>query len=440
MFDSISEKFQNVWRTIRGQHRISEDNIHETLREIRKALLEADVSYTVVKTFMDDVKQKALGTEVVQSVSAGQMITKIIYDEMLMLLSKGANELSIKGDFQKILMIGLQGCGKTTTCAKLALWYKSKGLTTLLVGADTQRPAAREQLRVLSQQVGADYFTLDTEKDPKQIVSEALKHARQSGQYQRVIVDTAGRLHVDEELMSQLVEVSSVLSPDEILYTGDAMTGQDAVKTVKAFSEKLPLTGVVLTKMDGDARGGAVMSMASITGKGIKFVGVGEKIDQFEPFYPDRAASRILGMGDIVSLVEKAQQAVDEKEAQKLEQKIKKNEFDLQDFLSSIRQIKRMGPLQGLMKMIPGMPKINPGDIDERGLLHIEAIISSMTPKERSKPALLNGSRKKRIAHGSGRTVEEVNRLLKQFRDMKEMMKRMQGLMGRGMMKRMQQG
>ena len=438
MFDSISEKFQNVWRTIRGQHRISEDNIHETLREIRKALLEADVSYTVVKTFMDDVKQKALGTEVVQSISAGQMITKIIYDEMLMLLSKGANELSIKGDFQKILMVGLQGCGKTTTCAKLALWFKSKGLTTLLVGADTQRPAAREQLRVLSQQVGADYFTLDTEKDPRKIVSEALKHARQSGLYQRVIVDTAGRLHVDEELMSQLVDVSSVQSPDEILNTVDAMTGQDAVKTVKAFSEKLPLSGVVLTKMDGDARGGAVMSMASITGKGIKFVGVGEKIDQFEPFYPDRVASRILGMGDIVSLVEKAQQAVDEKEAQKLDQKIKKNEFDLQDFLSSIRQIKKMGPLQSLMKMIPGMPKINPGDIDERGILYIEAIISSMTPKERSKPAILNGSRKKRIAHGSGRTVEEVNRLLKQFRDMKEMMKRMQGLMGKGMMKRMQ--
>ena len=333
-------------------------------------------------------------------------------------------------------MTGLQGCGKTTTCAKLALWFKGKGLKTLLVAADTQRPAAREQLRVLAGQVEAGFFTLEDVKDPCAIVNAALEHAKSSGEYQRIVVDTAGRLHVDQELMDELVRVSEKMKPDEILYTADAMTGQDAVKTVKTFLERLSLTGVVLTKMDGDARGGAVMSMASVTGKGIKFVGVGEKIDQFEPFYPERAATRILGMGDIVSLVEKAQQAVDEEEAAKLERKIRKNEFDLQDFLSSLRQIKKMGPIQNLIKMIPGMPRINPGDINEKGLLHIEAMISSMTPKEREKPAILNGSRKKRIAKGSGRSVEEVNRLLKQFREMKDMMRRMQSLMGRGMFKK----
>ncbi|EKD27624.1 MAG: hypothetical protein ACD_79C00650G0001, partial [uncultured bacterium] len=331
----------------------------------------------------------------------------------------------------------LQGCGKTTTCAKMALWFKNNGLKSLLVGADTQRPAAKEQLRILANQTGIDYFTINEEKNPEKIVSEALIHAKETGSYNRIIIDTAGRLHIDEELMTQLINVKKLVNPDEVLLTADAMTGQDAVKTVKTFNDTLNITGVVLTKMDGDARGGAVMSMASITGKPVKFVGTGEKIENFDYFYPDRMASRILGMGDIISLVEKAQAVVDEKDAARLEKKIRKNEFDLQDFLSSIHQIKKMGSLQSIMKMIPGMPKIDPNDVDEKKLVYIEAIINSMTPKERSNPAILNGNRKKRIAKGCGRSVEEINRLLKQFRDMKTMMKRMQSLMGKGMMSRM---
>ena len=440
MFDSISEKFQNVLRYVRGQHRITEENIHDALREIRKALLDADVNYTVVKQFIDDVKQKAMGSEVVQSVTAGQMMTKIIYDEMLGLLSKDASELNLVPSVQKILMVGLQGCGKTTTCAKLAVWFKSKGLKPLLIAADTQRPAAREQLRVLANQTGAGFFTIEGSSNPVEIAMAALDYAKSDADFNRLIFDTAGRLHVDTELMDELTRVAEAIKPEEILYTADAMTGQDAVKTVKVFTERLPVTGVVLTKMDGDARGGAVMSMASVTGKGVKFVGIGEKIENFEPFYPDRAASRILGMGDIVSLVEKAQHAVDEKEAKKLEQKIRRNEFDLEDFLSSIRQIKKMGPLQSIVQMIPGMPKIKPGDIDEKNLIYIEAIISSMTPKEREKPMVINGSRKKRIARGAGRSVEEVNRLLKQFREMKVMMKRMQSMLGSSAFRKLAQG
>lgn len=434
MFDNISDQFQNIFRTLKGHHRISENNISDALREIRKALLEADVNYSIVKEFIAKVKNDAVGQEVIASVTPGQMMTKIIHDEMVSLLSQDSMELNLNLSFQSILMVGLQGCGKTTTCAKLALWFKNKELKTLLVAADTQRPAARDQLEILAKQIDVDFFTILQEKDPSIIAKQALDFCKKSGGFHRMIIDTAGRLHIDQELMNELKQVSTILKPDEVLYTGDAMTGQDAVKSVKVFNEQMNLTGVVLTKMDGDARGGAIMSMASITKKSVKFVGTGEKIEDFELFYPDRIASRILGMGDIISLVEKTQKVIDIKEAEKLEKKFRKNEFDLGDFLISIRQIKKMGSFQSIMKMIPGMPKINPKDIDEKKMVYIEAIINSMTPKERSKPAILNGNRKKRIAKGSGRSVEEINRLLKQFREMKTMMKRMKKIMGKGMM------
>lgn len=437
MFDSISEKFQNLFRTIRGHHRISEDNISEALREIRKALLEADVNYTVIKDFLVKVKDKAIGHDVIQSITPGQMLTKIIHDEIVALLSQDKSELDKTLSMQKILMVGLQGCGKTTTTAKLALWFKKNGLNTLLVGADTQRPAARHQLKVLSEQINVPFFTIENEKNPCAIAKASVLHAKNIGNINRIIIDTAGRLHIDDDLMTELSEIEKTIFPNEVLFTADAMTGQDAVKVVKAFKEKLNLTGVILTKMDGDARGGAVLSMASITGKSVKFVGIGEKLDNFEMFYPERMASRILGMGDILSLVEKAQSVVDEKEALKLQKKFKKNEFDFEDFLTSIKQIKKMGSMTSLLKMIPGMPKIDPNDVDEKQLVYIEAIINSMTKKERTKPEILNGSRKKRIADGSGKTVEDVNRLLKQFREMKNMMKKMQSIMGKGMLNKM---
>jgi signal recognition particle subunit SRP54 len=432
VFEIISEKFQTIFKTLRGHHRISETNIQESLREIRKALLEADVSYTVVKDFISLVKEKSLGEKVLDAVSPGQMMTKLIYDEMVLFLSRGAQELSLAHSFQTLLVVGLQGCGKTTTCAKLALWYKEKGLKPLLVAADTQRPAAKEQLRVLSSQAGVDFFTIPEEKDPLVIVRSAWKQAKEgSNPCDRMIVDTAGRLHVDEELMKELARLSEAVHPENILLTTDAMLGQDAVKTGEAFSRYLNLTGIILTKMDGDARGGAAMSMAAVTGKSVQFVGIGEKIHQFEPFYPDRMASRILGMGDILSLVEKAQQNVDVKEAKKLETKIRKNEFDLEDFLTAFQQIKKMGSMQSLLQMIPGMPRVDPKDMDENKMVRVEAIIRSMTPKERSAPGIINGNRKKRISRGCGRSVEEINRLLKDFREMKTLMKRMQPLLQR---------
>ncbi|MBN2143374.1 MAG: signal recognition particle protein [Candidatus Aureabacteria bacterium] len=429
MFETISEKFQVIFKTLRGHHRISEANITDSLREIRKALLEADVSYTIVRDFIKEVKEKSLGEKVLDLVSPGQMMTKIIYDEMVRFLSMGACELPLDRSFQTLMIVGLQGCGKTTTCAKLAFWFKEKGLRTLLVGADAQRPAAKEQLRTLAGQTDVDFFTLDEEKNPLAIVHAALKKAKDDNLYHRMVVDTAGRLHVDEELMKELTLLSQSARPDHILLTTDAMLGQDSVKTGEAFSRYLNLTGIILTKMDGDARGGAAMSMAAVTGKSVQFVGTGEKISQFEPFYPDRMASRILGMGDILTLVEKAKETVDEKEAKKLETKIRKNDFDLEDFLSAFQQIKKMGSLQSLLQMIPGMPKVDPKDLDEGKMKHIEAIIHSMTPKERGRPGIINGNRKKRISRGCGRSVEEINRLLKDFREMKFMMKRMQPLL-----------
>ncbi len=431
MFELVSEKFQNALKILRGHHRISEGNVNDALRDIRKALLEADVNFTVAKDFIQKVKEKAIGEKVTESVSPGQMITKIIHDEMLALLSMGVTPPSLKGEFRAILMAGLQGSGKTTTCGKLALWLKDKGLRTILVAADTQRPAAREQLRVLAEQGNVGFFTLDS-SDPVVIVKQALKEAK--GAYHRMIVDTAGRLHVDTELMQEISKVQEALQPEEVFFVADAMTGQDAVKTAKVFHDTLPLTGIILTKTDGDARGGAAISMASTIGKGIHFVGTGEKLAQFEPFYPDRLVSRILGMGDIVSLVEKAQALVNEKDAKKMEEKFRKNEIDLDDFLTTLRQIKKMGPLSSIIQMLPGMPKVDTKDMDEKQLVYVEALISSMTHQERRNPMLLNGNRKKRIARGSGRSVEEINRLLKQFRDMKTMMKRMNIFMDKGKM------
>jgi signal recognition particle subunit SRP54 len=427
MFELVAEKFQNALKVLRGHHRISEINVHDALRDIRKALLEADVNFTVAKNFIQKVKDKAVGEKVIDSVSPGQMITKIIHDEMLALLSMGVKPPSLKGDFHAILMAGLQGSGKTTTCGKLGLWLKNKGLRVLLVAADTQRPAAREQLRVLAKQEDLGFFTMDT-SDPVCIVTQALKEAK--GAYHRMIVDTAGRLHVDIELMQEISKVQKALEPEEIFFVADAMTGQDAVKTAQVFRDTLPLTGIILTKTDGDARGGAALSMASTIGHGIHFVGTGEKLTQFEPFYPDRLTSRILGMGDIVSLVEKAKAVVDEKEAKKMEEKFRKNALDLDDFLTSLRQMKKMGSFSTLLQMIPGMPKIESKDMDEKQLVYVEAMISSMTAQERKNPMILNGSRRKRISRGSGRPVEEINRLLKQFRDMKLMMKQMNSMMG----------
>jgi signal recognition particle subunit SRP54 len=437
MLDTLSEKFQDILKTLRGHHRISEANIQAALREIRKTLLEADVNYAVVKRFINAVREKALDTEVLRNVTPGQMITKILHDEMVALLADESASLDLGASPRVLLMVGLQGCGKTTTTAKLASWFREKGLSPLLAACDTRRPAAREQLRVLAEQGDCGYFTLPDEKDPARIAEKARDFMRSEGRYNRLILDTGGRLHVDRELMEELERIAARAHPHEILLTADAMTGQDAVKTARTFNEHLDLSGVVLTKMDGDARGGAVLSMTATIGKPVKFVGVGEKIENFEFFHPDRMASRILGMGDIVSLVEKAQKVVDEKEAEKLREKFKKSEFDFDDFLMSIRKIRKMGSLQNIFKMLPGMPRVNDDDLDEGQLVSVESIINSMTPGERRKPGILNGSRKKRIARGSGRSVEDVNRLLKQYREMRTMMKRMRKMVGKGGMRNM---
>lgn len=434
MFDSLSDRFSQIFRQLKGHHRISENNIQDAVREVRKALLEADVNYTVVKDFILQVKDKALGQEVLQSVSPSQMLIKIIHDEMVALLSKNNRVLPLQSDYQVILMAGLQGGGKTTSSAKLAKWYQGKGLKPFLISADTSRPAAKEQLKILADQVGTPFYTDFNETRAIQIVKDGLQKAGSTAGINRVIVDTAGRLHVEEELMNEIRDIMNLSKPSEIFLTLDAMAGQDAVKIGEAFSSVLELTGIILSKLDGDARGGAALSMAAITGKPILFVGLGEKISQWDQFHPDRMASRILGMGDIVSLVEKAQEVVDEKEAKKLEEKFLNDEFDFDDFLSSIRQMRKLGSMKSIFQMLPGMPKVKTEDIDEKKVDHVQAMIFSMTPGERRKPGIINGSRKKRIAKGSGRTVQEVNRLLDQFRDMKKMMKKMKQFMNPAML------
>jgi len=423
MFDTLTQKLETVLKRLRGQGRISEANIAETLREVRKVLLDADVNYKVVKQFIDTVQQKSLGTEVVTSVAPGQLIVKIIHDELVNLLGTTKADLTLSQIPPSIILIaGLQGSGKTTFAGKLANLLKSKGRSPLLVAADVYRPAAIDQLIALGGQIDVPVFSSRTET-AIEIAKNSIEHARKNAR-DTVIIDTAGRLHVDEEMMREVESIKSSVNPHEILFVVDAMTGQDAVNTAKAFHDRLNFDGVVLTKLDGDTRGGAALSIRSVVERPIKFVGTGEKLDALEAFHPDRMASRILGMGDIVTLVEKAQQSFDQEKAQQLEQKIRKAQFTLEDFYGQLQEIKKMGPLSQVLSMIPGANKLGDvNNVDDKELKYVEAIILSMTVEERQHPAMINGSRRKRIAIGSGTSVQEVNKLLKQFFEMQKMMK-----------------
>lgn len=438
MFDNLSERLERSFKILKGEGRITEINVAETLKDVRRALLDADVNYKVAKTFTDSVKAKALGQNVLTAVKPGQLLVKIVHDELAQLMGGEAAELQLKGHPAVVLMAGLQGSGKTTMSGKLALWQKTKkNRKPLLVACDVYRPAAIDQLKVLGEQVGVPVYSEPESKDPVAIAQHAIKEARAKG-YDLVIVDTAGRLAVDEEMMNEIAAIKAGIDPDEILFVVDAMTGQDAVNTAKEFNDRLDFDGVVLTKLDGDTRGGAALSIRTVVTKPIKLVGTGEKLEALDVFHPDRMADRILGMGDIVSLVERAQEQFDEEEARKLQRKIQKNQFDFNDFLGQIHQIKKMGNLKDLASMIPGVGKaLKDVEIDDNAFKSIEAIILSMTPKERSHPEILNTSRRTRIARGSGTTVQEVNRLIKQFDQTRKMMKMVTGSkMGR-MMKAM---
>lgn len=426
MLEDLTEKLEKALKKVTGQGRLSESNISDTLREIRRVLLDADVNYKVAKQFIDDVKEKALGKEVLVSVTPGQLITKIIYDELTKLLGGTGSELKFNASgITVIMLIGLQGCGKTTFSAKLAKYLKNRKRNVLLVAADVYRPAAVNQLKILGSQIDIPVFTLDNSKDPVAIASEALVYAKEKG-LNTVIIDTAGRLHVDEEMMNEAVAIKVKVNPTETLFVVDSMTGQDAVNSAKAFHEKVDFDGVVATKLDGDSRGGCILSIRAVVDRPIKFTSLGEKLDSIEIFYPDRLASRILGKGDVVSFVEKAQQQVDEKEAEELEAKLLSSKFDFEDFLKQIRMIKKMGSLKSLIGMIPGVgSQLKNADIDDKQIVKVEAIIQSMTIKERENPKILNGSRRKRIARGSGNTIQDVNRLIKQFEEMQRMVKMM---------------
>ena len=426
MFDRFSKKLEGALQVLKGHGRITEINVAETMKEIRRALLDADVNFKTAKEFTDTVKEKALGQKVLTTLNPGQLLVKIVKDELADLMGGKATGLDLNNKPAVVLMAGLQGSGKTTFSAKLAAHLKkSQSKKVLLVACDVYRPAARDQLEVLGSQIDVEVFNQPDSDDPVGIANAAVSHAEKNG-HQVVIVDTAGRLAVDEVLMDEISAIHNSVSPSETLFVVDAMTGQDAVNTAKVFHDRLNFDGVILTKLDGDARGGAALSIKSVVDKPIKFIGTGEKIDALDVFYPDRMAERILGMGDVVSLVERAQQAFDEEEAKKIQQKVKKNSFGFDDFLSQIKQVQKMGSMKDLVGMIPGANKISPEDIDEDAFKGIEAIIQSMTPKERSQPKLLNHSRKKRIALGSGTKVEDVNRLIKQFEQMQKMMKMVQ--------------
>ena len=428
MFDNLSERLERSFKILKGEGRITEINVAETLKDVRRALLDADVNYKVAKSFTDQVKAKALGQNVLTAVKPGQLLVKIVHDELAQLMGGQATDINLKGHPAVILMAGLNGAGKTTLSGKLALLLKNKrGRKPLLVACDVYRPAAVEQLRVLAEQIEVPiYMNLEC-KDPVQIAREGIHEAKAKG-YDTVIVDTAGRLAIDEELMREIAAIKEAAQPDETLFVVDAMTGQDAVNTAKEFNERLDFDGVVLTKLDGDTRGGAALSIRTVVDKPIKFVGTGEKMEALDVFHPERMADRILGMGDIVSLVERAQEQYDEKEAQRLQRRIQKNQFDFNDFLAQIQQIKKMGNLKDLASMIPGVGKaLKDVDIDDDAFKGIEAIILSMTPKERQRPEILNQSRKNRIAKGSGTTLQEVNRLVKQFDQTRKMMKMVTG-------------
>ena len=427
MFESLSERLERSFKILKGEGKITEINVAETLKDVRKALLEADVNYKTAKTFTDDVKAKALGMNVLTAVKPSELMVKIVHDELAALMGGTHTELELKGSPSIILMAGLQGSGKTTFTGKLANMLKTKkGKNPLMVACDVYRPAAIEQLRVLGEQINVPVYTEIDSKDVVSIAKNAIAEAKKKGN-DVVIVDTAGRLAVDEEMMTEITAVKEAINPNEILFVVDSMTGQDAVNTAKEFNDRLDFTGVILTKLDGDTRGGAALSIRSVVNKPIKFVGIGEKMEAIDAFHPARMADRILGMGDIVSFVERAQEQYDEAEARKLSKKIAKNQFGFDDFLNQIQQIKKMGNMKDLLGMIPGVGKaLKDVDIKDDAFKHIEAIIQSMTPEERTNPQILNASRKQRIASGSGRNIQEVNRLIKQFDDMRKMMRMVQ--------------
>ena len=439
MFEGLTEKLERSFKILKGQGYITEINVAETVKEVRKALLDADVSYKIAKDVTNEIKEKAIGQKILTSVSPSQLMVKIVHDELAELMGGEHTEINIKGNPAIVLIAGLQGSGKTTFSAKLANYLKTKkGKTVMLVAGDVYRPAAIDQLKVLGEQVGVEVYSEEGNKNPVQIAENAIAKARRDGK-NVVIIDTAGRLAVDEEMMNEIAKIKETVKPQETLFVVDAMTGQDAVNTAKAFNDRLDFDGVVLTKLDGDTRGGAALTIRTVVEKPIKFVGLGEKMDALDIFYPKRMADRILGMGDIVSLVEKAQEQFDAEEAAKLKKKLAKNEFNYNDFLKQIQQIKRMGNIKDLAGMIPGMNKIKDEDIDEDAFKSIEAIIGSMTPAEREDPKLINGSRKRRIAMGSGNSIEEVNRLIKQFEETSKMMRMVTTGGAKKMMQMMQQ-
>ena len=428
MFDNLQDKLDKAFQVLKGQGQISELNVAETLKEIRRALVDADVSFKIAKQFTARVKEKALGEKVLTSLKPGQLMTKIVRDEMASLMGENAVELNLTSKPSIILMAGLQGSGKTTHSGKLASYLKTKKTKkVLLVAADVYRPAAINQLQVVGEQIGVEVYAELENKSPVDIAKNAVAHAKSNG-FNVVIVDTAGRLAIDQAMMEEIRSVHKAIAPDETLFVVDSMTGQDAVNTANAFNDVLDYDGVILTKLDGDTRGGAALTIRTVVNKPIKFIGTGEKMDALDVFYPDRMADRILGMGDVVSLVERAQEQFDEKEARRVQKKIATNNFDFDDFLGQIKQIKKMGNMKDLMGMIPGMGKMMKNvDIDDDAFKGIEAIIHSMTPEERANPSLINGSRRKRIASGSGKEIKDINQLLKQFGEMSKMMKMMQG-------------
>lgn len=431
MFENLSSKLDRAFKTLKGQGRITEINVASTVKEIRKVLIDADVNYKVAKSVTEQILKEALGQEVLIAVKPGELLTKIVYDELTKLMGSAKADMNLRGDPAVILMSGLQGSGKTTFTGKLGAMLKKQGKQVLLVACDVYRPAAIEQLKVVGAQAGVDVFSLPESKDPVEIARKGIEFGRQNHK-KVVIVDTAGRLAVDEEMMQEIENIKRAINPSETLFVVDAMTGQDAVNTAKTFNERIDFDGVVLTKLDGDSRGGAALSIRAVVEKPIKFIGTSEKLDGIDAFYPDRMAQRILGMGDVISLVERAQQVFDEEEARRINQKIRKNKFDFDDFLSQIQQIQKMGNFKDVVSMIPGVSKMMKDvEIDDNAFLPIVAMIQSMTPKERANPDIIVGNRRHRIAKGSGKTVQEVNNLLKQFEEMRKMMKKLQGMQGK---------
>lgn len=423
-FESLADRLGSVFKKLRGKGKISEADLKEAMKEVKRALLEADVNFKVVKDFINNVSEKAVGQNVLESLTPGQQVIKIVNDELCTLMGSEAAKIDFSRKITVIMMVGLQGAGKTTSSAKIGGFLKKQGKRPLLAAADVYRPAAKKQLKVVGEQLGVPVFSIDDSSDAVHIAKSAIEHAEKNAN-DVVIIDTAGRLHIDDELMEELKKIKKEVNPSEILLTVDAMTGQDAVNVAESFNNQLEITGVVLTKLDGDTRGGAALSVRAVTGKPIKFAGMGEKLTDLDVFHPDRMASRILGMGDVLTLIDKAQQAFDEKQAADLEKKIREQTFDLNDYLNQLGQIKKMGSVQDILSMMPGVnaKALSTAQIDEKKMGHIEAIIQSMTPKERQKPEIINSSRKVRIANGSGTNVAEVNLLLKQFAQMQKLMK-----------------